>query len=162
MDIRPCTADDLAVLRRRWATPSAVHEGHHARQADGATTYLVVWRDGEPLGAGVVNWTGCVGPRARAAFPEAVEINHLQVRDAYRGQGVGSALMAEAERLVVHRGRRQTAVGVADDNPRAERLYLRLGYRPTGVVDLSEYDWTAADGSVHHAVERDQLLIRDH
>ena len=162
VDIRACTTADLALLQRRWATQSGVHEAHHARQLDGGATYLVAWEDAEPLGAGVVNWGGCIGPRAREAFPAAVEIHHLQVRDEYRGRGVGSALIAAAERMALHSGRRQTAVGVADDNPRAERLYLRLGYRRTGVIDFSEYDWTASDGTVHHAVECDQLLLKDH
>ncbi|WP_434616651.1 GNAT family N-acetyltransferase [Arthrobacter sp. A5] len=106
-------------------------------------------------------WGGCVGSNAREAFPQAVEINHIQVRDEYRGQGVGSALITAAEQLIGRQGLRQTAVGVADDNPNAKRLYLRLGYRSTGVFDVSGYEWATDGGTVRHAIERDQLLVKD-
>jgi RimJ/RimL family protein N-acetyltransferase len=53
------------------------------------------------------------------------------------------------------------AVGVAEDNPDAERLYRRLGYRPTGVIDVSQYDWITPEGAVRHETERDQLLVKD-
>lgn len=108
--------------------------------------YLVAWRDDAPLGSGLVQWGGCVGPNARDAFSEAVEFNHLQVRSEFRGQGVGTHLISTAEALAWHRGRPQVGVGVADDNPEAERLYVRLGYRPTGIVDVSEYDSVTDEG----------------
>jgi GNAT superfamily N-acetyltransferase len=161
MDIRPCTDADLSVLCSRWETPGGVHEAHHDRQRAGQTTYLVAWQEQEPRGSGVLQWSGCLGSNARTAYPEAVELNHLQVRDQYRGHGVGSALIAAAEALAARAGRYQMAVGVAEDNPDAERLYRRLGYRRTGVVDVSEYDWITAEGAVRHATERDQLLVKD-
>lgn len=161
MDIRPCTAADLSVLCSRWKTSGRVHEAHHAHQQSGQTTYLVAWQGQEPLGSGVLQWGGCVGANARIAYPDAVELNHLQVRDEHRGQGVGSALTAAAEATASTAGRHQMAIGVADDNPDAERLYRRLGYRPTGVVDVSEYDWSTEEGSLRHETERDQLLVKD-
>jgi GNAT superfamily N-acetyltransferase len=161
VEVRPCADGDLDVLRSRWFTSSGVHEAHHARQSEGQGTYLVAWLGDEPLGSGVVRWAGCVGPSARGAFPEAVEINHLQVRPQFRGQGVGRLLIGAAEALAAQRGRDQVAVGVSDDNPDAERLYVRLGYRATGVIDVCEYDWADDDGVTHHEVERDQILVKD-
>jgi GNAT superfamily N-acetyltransferase len=161
MDIRPCTDADLSVLCSHWRTPGDVHEAHHDRQRTGQTTYLVAWQDQEPLGSGVLQWGGCIGTNARTTYPGAVELNHLQVRDQYRGQGVGSALIAAAEALASQAGRQRMAVGVAEDNPDAERLYRRLGYRPTGVIDVSEYDWITPEGAVRHATERDQLLVKE-
>jgi GNAT superfamily N-acetyltransferase len=161
MNIRPCTDADLRVLCARWRTPGGVHEAHHARQRAGQATYLVAWQDQEPLGSGVLQWGGCIGANARTTYPEAVELNHLQVRDRYRGQGVGSALIAAAEALAAQAGRYQMAVGVAEDNPDAERLYRRLGYRRTGVIDVSEYDWITAEGAVRHETERDLLLVKN-
>jgi GNAT superfamily N-acetyltransferase len=113
MEIRPCTDDDLAALSSRWKAHGDVHESHHSGQLAGDTTYLVAWRDGEPLGSGVVQWDGCIGPNAREAFPRAVEINHLQVRDEYRSQGVGTALIAAAEQLIGRERMSQAAVGVS-------------------------------------------------
>lgn len=160
LEVRGCTADDLRALVHAWPT-AGVHEAHHARHATGETTYLVAWRGPEPLGAGVLRWAGCVGERARTAFPDAVEIHHLQVRDGARGLGVGTALITAAEDLLRAAGRPRAAVGVGVDNPDAERLYARLGYRPTGVEELSEYRWTTPEGEVRHESERDRLLVKD-
>ncbi|MEV4900676.1 GNAT family N-acetyltransferase [Citricoccus sp. NPDC055426] len=161
MDIRPCTDADLRLLCSRWKTPGGVHERHHARHLAGEVTYLVAWQGQEPLGSGVLQWGGCIGSNARTAYPDAVELNHLLVRDHCRGQGVGSALIAAAEALAAQTGRHQMAMGVAEDNPDAERLYRRLGYRSTGVIDVSEYDWITAEGSVRHETEHDHLLVKD-
>lgn len=114
----------------------------------------------EPLGSGLLQWDGCVGHNARKAYPDAVEFAHLQVRDGHRGQGVGSGLIASAEEEAAAAGKRWVAVGVGDDNPDAERLYVRLGYRPTGVFDVRKYDWIDDDGVVHHEIERNQLLVK--
>lgn len=161
LEIRACTDDDLDVLRSRWVTAGDVHEAHHARQSEGRATYLVAWRDDEPLGSGMVQWAGCVGLSARSAFPDAVEINHLQVRAQFRGHGLGQLLIETAEALAAQRGRNQIAVGVSEGNRDAERLYVRLGYRPTGVFDVSEYDWADDDGVVHHEVEHDEILVKE-
>lgn len=161
VDIRACTDDDLELLRLRWRTPGEVHEWHYAQQLDGHVTYLVAWRGDIPLGSGSVQWGGCVGSNAKRSFPNALELNHLHVRSEFRGQGVGSNLIGTAEKLVRKTGWDQFSVSVAVDNPKAERLYLRLGFRPTGVFDVSEYDWVTDQGAVKHEVERSQLLVKD-
>lgn len=160
MDVRPCAERDLAALSSRWPSPADVHSAHFAAQRDGRSTYLVAWEGDEPVGAVMVQWAGCVGPNACAAYPGAVEFNHLQVRDSWRGRGVGSRLIRTAEATAKNREMFQVAVGVADDNAGAQRLYVRLGYGATGVFDVSEYDWVADDGSVRHEVERNQLLVK--
>ena len=71
----------------------------HAHQSCGRTTFLVAWQGQEPLGSAVLQWGAGVGENARTAYPEAVEFNHLQVGDEYRGQSVGSTLNAAAEAL---------------------------------------------------------------
>lgn len=160
MDIRPCTAVDLTVLTARWPTPGGVHEAHAADAASDSSDYLVAWHDGEPLGSAVIRWAGYVGAEGHAAHPDAVEICHLQVRPEHRGRGVGTALLLDSERRAAERGRRLVAVGVGEDNPRARALYERLGYRPTGIVDVSGYDWVDVDGATHHARERDEMLLK--
>lgn len=161
MDIRRCTAADLNVLIARWPTPGGVHEAHAAHAASGSSDYLVAWRDGEPLGSAVIRWEGYGGTEGRAAHPDAAEICRLQVRPENRGRGVGTALILDSEQRASERDRRRIAVGVADDNPEARALYERLGYRPTGIVDVSEYDWIDADGATHHACERDEMLLKE-
>jgi ribosomal protein S18 acetylase RimI-like enzyme len=108
----------------------------------------------------MVQWGGCVGEQARAAFPGYVEINHLQVRPEHRGRGVGTAIIRAAEVLIGSRGIVQVAVSVASDNPSAARLYLRLGYQPTGVFDICEYNWFDQSDEIHHAIEHADVLTK--
>jgi ribosomal protein S18 acetylase RimI-like enzyme len=49
----------------------------------------------------------------------------------YRGHGIGTALMGEAEKLLASKGVREVTLEVIDGNVRAESLYLHLGYSPT-------------------------------
>lgn len=84
----------------------------------------------------------------------------MQVRAEFRRQGVGTELIEAAEQLVRRTGKIQLSVSVTDGNHDAERLYLRLGYRPSGIFDVSEYDWVSDDGREHHAIERNQLLVK--
>lgn len=158
--VRPCTDADLEVLVRTWPT-AGVHEAHTARAASGRACYLVAWDGEEPLGSGLVRWSGPVGEHAAAAFPSAVEICHLQVREGARGRGIGTAIVHRAEVLVADAGAATVVVGVAVDNPGAERLYARLGYRRTGVEDVSRYAWTTPSGEVRHEVEVDRLLVKE-
>ncbi len=56
----------------------------------------------------------------------------LRVMDMFQGQGLGSRLVAEAEVLAADAGFRWVTIAAAKDNPRARRLYERLGYRTFG------------------------------
>lgn len=159
VEIRRGNRDDLDLLCARWPVPGQVHERRFAEQAADRAAFLVAWRGDEPLGSGLLKWDGYGGENARKAYPDAAEFAHLQVRDGFRGQGVGSRLIATAEDETTG-GRQLVAAGVGDDNPDAERLYVRLGYQRTGVFDVVDYDWTDDDGAVHHEVERNQLLVK--
>ncbi len=161
MDVRVCAAEDLARLRAQWPTPgSDVHGAHVATQQRGSASYLVAWRGPMPLGSAMVNWDGCVGANARSTYPGCVEIHHLQVRSEQRGRGVGAALITAAEDLIRSRGHTQACLGVDLNNPDAARLYRRLGYRPTGVRDLTAYTWIDEDGVAHDEIEDDELLVK--
>lgn len=85
----------------------------------------------------------------------------MHVRPHCRGRGVATALLGAAEELTRARGLGRIAVGVAEGNADAARLYGRLGYERTGVIDRSEYTWIDCDGVAHDAVELDELLVRD-
>lgn len=137
-----------------------MHAAHYEEQRAGSATYLVAWEGTEPLGSGLVQWRGPVGINARVAFPDSAELNHLQVRPERRGSGVGTCLIQAAEDLARARGHHQLGVAVALDNPNAARLYTRLGYVPTEVVDVTAYTWTNGQGQTQHDTETDQLLIK--
>lgn len=52
----------------------------------------------------------------------------LRVMEPLRGQGIGTRLILRAEELLIEDGYRWVAIAVAKDNPKARRLYERLGY----------------------------------
>ena len=63
---------------------------------------------------------------------DEIHINNVAVRPAFRGRGLGSALLhhvlAEARRLGAHRA----TLEVRSSNQGARRLYERLGFRVAG------------------------------
>lgn len=155
VQVRQCGGADLATLLRRWPIVGGVHESHIV-EGD----YLVAWDGDEPLGSGVLRWAGSIGDNARAAAGDAPALLHLHVRDTYRGRGVGTALLREAELVVGRRGGTTLALAVGVDNTNAARLYLRLGYHQTGVLDTVEYTWVDEDGDQHDERETSELLLR--
>ena len=125
---------------RRYASQA------YRNQCEGRTTFLTAWRDDEPLGSCEVT----NGPH-----PALVNLN---VTPAQRGQGVGTALIDAAERLATTSG--ELTISVADTNNAAARLYLRLGYAPTGRSTTTSYDFVDDDGVKRHAVEVAEALTK--
>lgn len=64
-----------------------------------------------------------------AEAPGSWYVNALAVFPQFRGQGLGSLLLAEAERLAQAAGAHELSLIVASENEGAKRLYLRCGYR---------------------------------
>lgn len=76
----------------------------------------------------VVVWFGRLPPFVREELRDYAYLGDLFVRAAYRSQGIGAALAAQAERIARARGVPRIMLGVIAGNP-AETLYRRLGYR---------------------------------
>jgi GNAT superfamily N-acetyltransferase len=164
MLIRECSETDLDALDRFLPTrpPRQVHAEHFALQEAGRWTYLVAWDDdGVPVGVGVIRWEGWSDQAALAAFPDCPELTNLQVYEARRGSGVGTALIQAAEQRVRARGFSRIGVGVADDNPKAAKLYERLGYADSGLRSESRYMYPDDSGVPREIVEYNALLVKD-
>lgn len=76
----------------------------------------IIERDGAAVGGLLLEW-----------LPHAVYIHEIQVRPEHQGQGIGTA----AIRLVVEEAARRgvdVTLSVVEANPRAKRLYERLGF----------------------------------
>ena len=109
------------------------------RMADGEAEYLVArGPDGTPVAKagidyGVARWRGVIW--------------QVVVRDELQGLGLGTRLLEEAEARIRARGCRLAVLSVEVDNPRAQALYERLGYRGVGT---RETGWEAdgPDGTV--------------
>ena len=125
----------------------------------GWDNHAVIERDGQVLGVGsfytaddypslnrhlvrqmlaffpIRHWPGVIRRALQLAAllppPERGElyVANLGVRAEARGQGAGAALLAQQHQAAVTRGLSRAALDVAVDNPRAEALYTRLGYR---------------------------------
>ena len=164
MLIRDCSETDLDALDRFLPTrpPRRVHAEHYALQMAGRWTYMVAWDDDAvPVGVGVIRWEGWSDQGALAVFPDCPELTNLQVAEARRGQGVGTALIQAAEERVRARGFGRIGVGVADDNPMAAKLYARLGYADTGLRSKSRYMYPDDSGVPREIVEYNALLVKD-
>ncbi len=57
----------------------------------------------------------------------------FRVRPQFRGRGIGSRLLLQAENDLIQRGFKRITLNVARDNPAARRLYERFGYQVVGV-----------------------------
>ena len=162
MRIATCTEADLSPLERHLPTGrNNAHAYHFARQKSGDVEYLIAWIDDVPVGHGLINWVGFRDDAPRAAYPECPEISNLGVDQAWRGTGIGSALIAEAEARIRARGFRRAGLGVGVENPDAARLYARLGYRDTELRCESRYSWYDSDDVCHDVVEIDAFLVKE-
>lgn len=163
MRIRECSRTDLDALDRFLPTrpPRVVHAEHFALQEAERWTYLVAWDDDAvPVGVGVIRWEGWSDQAAFGAFRGCPELTNLQVHEARRGRGVGTALIQAAEDRVRARGHSTIGVAVADDNPRAAKLYARLGYADTGLRTESRYMYPDDSGVPREIVEHNALLVK--
>jgi ribosomal protein S18 acetylase RimI-like enzyme len=164
VEVRPARPGDLDGLER--ALPLDGPWGHRHRlagQDDDRWLYLLVQaeeRAPEVVGSCLVHWDGPTDDVVREAFPDCVEITSLHVVAAARGRGAGQMMIAAAERAAAARGRTTIGIGVEDGNDGARRLYERLGYRPSNVAYVVEYDHLGDDGELMHAVERCTFLVK--
>jgi ribosomal protein S18 acetylase RimI-like enzyme len=58
-------------------------------------------------------------------------VGHLGVSPDYRGRGIGEALIAHLLAIGATTGRPRAVLDVSVENPRAQALYTRLGFRVT-------------------------------
>ncbi|TCO23416.1 acetyltransferase (GNAT) family protein [Kribbella steppae] len=158
MDIRPATQAEVDQL----IAPAEPASQHHLRerwetQQRGDGVFLLAHRDGEIVGhTMLLNQSKYA--EVRAAH-DPVEINAL---DAYvPGQGIGTAIIRASEAIAADWSRSAIGMAVGADNPRARKLYERLGYQlwdgPQVIDTWTEQD---AEGNIvrSHADPCDYLL----
>ena len=79
-----------------------------------------------------------VGPEAK----NRTYLYSFRVMDMFRGQGVGTRLIEEAETIALTYGYHAATIAAAKNNPRARQLYERLGYK---VVAQDAGRWSYVD-----------------
>lgn len=120
-------------------------------EVDGAVAAgLIGYRQPEPYSLdGIKTFPLVVQPlvRLEAFAPGSWYVNVLAVLPEHRGKGLGSLLLADAERRAHEVGARSLSLIVASENPNALRLYEHLGYRlfarrpVVGFPGLQGGDW---------------------
>jgi ribosomal protein S18 acetylase RimI-like enzyme len=164
MDIRPCREQDLPLLEAGDPSPGLTrhHVRRFERQQQGASTFLIAWDNGIPVGRGEILWHGCAAAEVGERYPDCPEINGLAVWPAERrSQGLGTAIIRAAETLARDRGHGRIGLGVDDDNPRAAALYLRLGYQETGCRYLDRYYYLDDHGHRHDVADPCRFLVKN-
>jgi ribosomal protein S18 acetylase RimI-like enzyme len=101
----------------------------YARGENALTILVAVDEDEVPVGKLHLDF------ETRARKGDAVLVA-AAVRPELQGRGIGTALMAAAEELTCTRGLGAIVLGVEDWNPRARRLYERLGYEVVATDDF--------------------------
>lgn len=159
MLIRDCRADDVELLEQ--AEPTGANQRHARKfgnQESGRSDYLLAFEGQEIVGFCELQWLG--SPEVRDVYPGCPEINGLTVFGPHQGKGIGTALISAAEERARRRGCPRIGLAVADDNPRAAKLYDRLGYQP-GVHYEGSYTHIDEHGTEHRIVEQLTYLLKE-
>lgn len=93
-----------------------------------------------------------IGTAQLALYPACAEIADVLICPAWRGRGVGTALIHHLEQLAAEQGWFPLEMGVAADNPRAQALYLRLGYTADRTIRLPAGGHATILRKEHHAL----------
>jgi GNAT superfamily N-acetyltransferase len=153
-DIRivPARQTDLPRLQAHLpAGGPAKHDDRLRRQSCGEVVYLIAWLDERPVGHALIKWDGCADePVAARLDGPCPDIEDLYVADDVRQRGIGTQLLAKAERRVRQRGMRRAGLSVGTETNEATcRLYERLGYRDAGFGPFVDHGAYVDAGGQH-------------
>lgn len=81
----------------------------------------------------------------------------LRVMDAFQRQGIGSALIQEAEHILVAQRYDTISIAVAKDNLGARRLYERMGFRVTS-DDSGRWSYVDHEGRTQYVNEPSWIM----
>ncbi|WP_103343394.1 GNAT family N-acetyltransferase [Amycolatopsis sp. CA-126428] len=159
--VRPATSADLEsfakVLRDR-----AFFDDRHKRQLNKDGVLFLGWLGSRPAGVVYLWMEEAEEQPIRDHLPHVPLIMNLEVHKDLRRNGVGTALVREAERHLLAKGHYRVALAVRTDNHDAARLYDDLGYRDWGhdkVTCLAAV--TSPDGTVVSEKEVCHVLVKD-
>src|SRR5512139_4094251 len=131
MEIRIANDAELDRLVAVFGHPELLSD-RLTRQGQGLGELLVAWDGDRPVGRVYLWREQAYDERVAAELGFVPTLTNLDVEADRRGEGIGRALVAAVERLVVDLGYQRICLGVGVDNPGARRLYDRLGYHDWG------------------------------
>lgn len=92
-------------------------------------------------------WLGCLWRAAllslleRDLKPGVFQMDGIFVKAASRGLGVGTLLLQSVQELAERRGMEEVQLDVIDINPKARKLYERVGFRAIGTERTGPLRW---------------------
>lgn len=144
--LRYARADDLPKLEwyGQYAHFRAVFRRTLHEQQEGRRLMLVADSSGFPIGQLFVHFheLQAGGLFARTEKYRRAYFYSLRVMEMFRGLGLGTQMLATAERIARESDCTLATISAAKDNLRARRLYERLGYR---IVSEDEGNWSYTD-----------------
>jgi ribosomal protein S18 acetylase RimI-like enzyme len=120
--------EEAAFFGTRWEDaardPDARWQAWAAEAARGESRVVFVAESGE-------RWLGVVGAFVRVD-PQEAQLISMWVDPTARGQGLAERLIVAVARWALERGCTDVFLFVQETNTRAQRLYERAGFQPTG------------------------------
>ncbi|MCM0583159.1 GNAT family N-acetyltransferase [Weissella diestrammenae] len=75
-------------------------------------------------------------------YPNEWYLDSIAVNTAARGMGVGSRLLAAVDQYAKAAGATVVGLNVDDANPKAQKLYERVGFQPVGDLYIGVHHYT--------------------
>ncbi len=138
--IKIASKGDLPLLEKHLGIKGVpwLHTSKLEDQEKGEGIWLVAWKKDIPVGYLQVRWTGTKDNAVQKYITHCAHLETFGVVKDLQGQGIGTELVKEAEKLTKEKGFNQIGIAVGStDNPRARSLYERLGYTDWGHGDFT-------------------------
>ena len=155
LGIRPVEQGDIGGLIAALApgVGAAQMNRRFQESRDGYREILVAELDGCPVGTVSMGGHGFQRPGSLRLFA-------LDVGAAFRGRGVGTALVNAVEAAAADRALTEVNLEVAIENEDAIRLYERLGYQRLGEQVMDRWEQLLDDGGSRLVEEPSWVMIK--
>ncbi len=137
-------ADLRSFYQKEWAK----HRGE-------SVMVVVADFNGFPVGHAAIHWLG------KPTHPEIPDVQSVRVMDVFQGQGIGSRLLEQCEKIVRSENHPRISLAVAVENERARRLYERMQYRISGKPYDDKWSYTDAKGRTVEVSELVTDMIKE-
>jgi ribosomal protein S18 acetylase RimI-like enzyme len=152
IQFRLARQDDLPKLEwyGQYAHFRRVFRRAYKDQLSGKRLMLIADCGSFPIGQVFINITA--DPTIDSQNRRRAYFYSLRVMEMFRGKGIGSRLLNEAESRAVTYGYQWAAIAAAKDNPRARQLYERIGYH-VFMEDNGSWSYIDHEGRTRHVYE---------
>ena len=150
--IRPAVEGDLPKLEwgGQYIHFREIYRRTFLEQQNRRRLMLVADIGGYPVGQIFLQFSS--GDLSFADGHDRAYLYSLRVMEPFQRQGLGTRLIQAAEDLLRERGFHWTTIAAARDNPGAQRLYQRLGYK-IFTEDPGRWEYIDHEGKVRTVVE---------